>query len=103
MRVVVDKDPHVDGTVDVTFLEPPGGVGGRGSTKRGIGRFEEVFGAVKDYVQGFRPDRLRFTGLTEKHDMLYERVAPRMAQALGGVLRVPKKGNFIIELGRGGE
>jgi hypothetical protein len=35
--------------------------------------------------------------------MLYERVAPRMAQALGGVLRVPKKGNFIIELGRGGE
>jgi hypothetical protein len=98
VRVVISKDRYDPGTVDVMFDAPEGVA--RGSTKRGINRFEEAYSAVKDYVQGFNPDRLRFTGLTEGHDKIYNRVAPKMAEDLGGRLTMPRSegGNFVIDL-----
>lgn len=83
-------------TAEVEFWRAAGGGGGRGSTRRGIQRFSDVFDAVRDYVTKFQPGRIKFTGATGAHDRLYDRVAPMMAKELGGDLTIPYPGQYLI-------
>lgn len=104
VRVTVEKAEE-DGrdVATVTFVGPHGEGGMHrdrppGSTKQGIGRLEEVYGAVKDYLQTYGADTLKFTGATRTHDKVYDRVAPLMARALGGVLESPATGEYEIHI-----
>ena len=57
---------------------------GKGTTARAIGRFSDVYRAFRSYVKTYKPRTIEFTGATEGHNRVYDRVVPQVARELGG-------------------
>lgn len=69
------------------------------SMKSGIERFSDVLKATNDFVKRFKPAEIEFSGEGKKHEMLYEKLAPQLAEMLGGKLVKPHKNRWLIKLG----
>lgn len=71
------------------------------STKRAISHIGEAFRAVKEFAQRFNPAEISFSGASRAHTKAYERLAPDLAEALGGKLKVTGTGDikkFYIDI-----
>jgi hypothetical protein len=58
------------------------------SIKRALQHFGEVFKATKEFVKKANPDHISFAGASRAHSKIYDKVAPDLAEALGGKLKV---------------
>src|SRR5262245_7809348 len=75
-----------------------GSRGARGSMKRATENFSEVFKSVMDLKRQFNPSRISFSAASPKHMKVYDRLAPKIADALGGRLSRPGSSSYVIDL-----
>ena len=68
------------------------------STGRAINTFSDVFTAVKNYAQTFKPKAITYGARTEAHKKVYDRLSPKVARELGGTLSKPSSKQWRIDL-----
>lgn len=67
------------------------------SMKEGLARLGEVFSSAESLVTKVRPQKLTFQAGSPALQRLYDRVAPKLAERLGGKL-FSKDGNYTVTL-----
>jgi hypothetical protein len=84
------------GSASVSFHDLKGM--GEPSTGRSLKRFSEVFTALKNFTTTHKPKQIDFVALSPSHQKLYDKVAPKIAEELGGTLETVYSGAYRIHL-----
>ncbi|HEY6022065.1 MAG TPA: hypothetical protein VIY48_20010 [Candidatus Paceibacterota bacterium] len=98
--VTTSITPRADGHAGVGFYESavvnPNPKSS--STERALNNLGDAFRAVQDYVAKNRPKSIGFSAATQSHQKLYDKVAPKLADQLGGTLvQGTKPGTYVIK------